>query len=228
MQELFWFLFRFSVFSFSGRSPRRQTSKMTVWEISFNPREFLSILFAFVFPFCPFFSLLGIFQCFFFSCIYFVAFFFGVITKKNFYWRSSHHHYNGPSNAFFSLSRSGHCRCTGIKENTQKRNKIHSLIFSMFCCFFLRPSHSDSWEEKNLVSENIRRRWIIHRNCIFFFFLLRMHQNSIEISEKKGEIAAIITWKCIGLVETCESQVVFFLPSCWVHKVPRGENACRR
>lgn len=53
-----WFSF---LCSFSGWSPRRQTSKMTVWEISFNPREFLWF-------FSPFFSSISlrsrILQCF--------------------------------------------------------------------------------------------------------------------------------------------------------------------
>lgn len=66
-----WFSF---LCSFSGWSPRRQTSKMTVWEISFNPREFFD---SFRFSFRPFLVHLASFShSSLFSYLFYVAAFF--------------------------------------------------------------------------------------------------------------------------------------------------------
>lgn len=183
-------------FLFSGRSPRRQTSKMTVWEISFNPREFFS-------P--SFFCFSCILRCF---LIYFV-FFFGVITK-NFYWRSSHHHYNGLECAFFvpfsSLSRSSDVLSI---VNAQHEMKNSFFNFSTLGSLFA-PSRSGCCETI-LESGNIRRneRWIIQKNRnekkATLTIVFTYEQNSVEIWERRRDCSYHYT-KCMN-PQPCESQV---------------------
>lgn len=161
---------------FGPMRPRRQTSKMTVWEISFNPREFLR--FFSPFAFCP--SL---------SCILsylFCVIFFGV-TTKNFYWRSSplqreQSNVHSLLRLALAFGRVVHCR----SHNMRHEMKNSFFNFSTSLCAGL---HLTLAGRRSCRSENIRRkRWII-QNEELYLSLFTYIPNSIEISE----IAAIIT-----------------------------------
>lgn len=179
---------------FSGWSPRRQTSKITVWEISSNPREFLRFFSPFVFLFCPFFFSLFSNSSMFSFLFYVAGFFFGVITK-NFYWRSSHHHYSRVECAFFvhfsSLSCSHCCMMSIVGCATWKKTwKIHSLIFWMLwlilrylvLAFGRRFRCRETLEGRQKVNCTHKNRnenwWRIESSssfCSFLFFWFTFH-----------------------------------------------------
>lgn len=123
IQELFWFFLCFPLF---GRSSRRQTGKMTVWEISFNPRKFLRFFSPSV---CPFLN----------SFMYFFTVFFRGKNEEFLLKIITSPLHRLKSAFFMSISSLSHFRldCPLSKaQHKSKHTKIHSLISQHSVLFF--------------------------------------------------------------------------------------------